>query len=157
MSDDSGFWLLVVGLVGVIVLYWVLYCYYCNIDKLYFFEYEIVIEVKLVIGLDQQVGWVIGIEEKCIRGDNVYEYWKWVVWVKFEEQSEVMFGLVVGCVGCWLVCFWFLGVKEELVSGWYDLLVNNVDFWYVCFWVCFYVVFCFIGLIFVWFILLRIL
>ena len=76
MNDGGGLWLLLLGPVGAIALYWVLYRYYRNTDKSHAFEYETTVKADPVTGSDQKVDEVTGTQQSRISGENLRDYRK---------------------------------------------------------------------------------
>lgn len=74
MSDDNSLFLLLLGPVGGVSLYWLLYRYYRNTDKSHAFERETKVDAKPVTGTDVKIGTNNGTRESSIRGDNVGDY-----------------------------------------------------------------------------------
>ena len=68
--------LLLLGPVGAIALYWVLYRYYRNTDKSHAFEYETTVKADPVTGSDQKVDEVTGTQQSRISGENLRDYRK---------------------------------------------------------------------------------
>ena len=75
MNDEGSLLLLLLlGPVGAIALYWVLYRYYRNTDKSHAFEYETTVKADTVTGSDQKVDEVTGTQQQRISGENLRDY-----------------------------------------------------------------------------------
>lgn len=75
-EEGSLLLLLLLGPVGAIALYWVLYRYYRNTDKSHAFEYETTVKADPVTGSDQKVDEVTGTQQSRISGENLRDYRK---------------------------------------------------------------------------------
>jgi len=72
--DEAPVWLLALGPVGGIALWWAIYRFYRNTDKSHRFEQETIVHPQPVTGSDEKVGENNGTRERSIRGDNVSRY-----------------------------------------------------------------------------------
>ncbi len=64
-------WLPALGHDGATALYWAIHRYYRNTDKSHAFERETAMDAKPVMGSKNNVGELIGTQEKRIGGNNV--------------------------------------------------------------------------------------
>lgn len=76
MDNDSSLALLALGPAGAVAVYWMLYRYYRNTDKSYFFERETNVQAQPVTGTeaDRKVDEIRGTQATEIRGNNVGDY-----------------------------------------------------------------------------------
>ena len=88
MNDGGGLWLLLLGPVGAIALYWVLYRYYRNTDKSHAFEYETTVKADPVTGSDQKVDEVTGTQQSRISGENLRDYRKRVRRIQSDDNNR---------------------------------------------------------------------
>ena len=73
-SDDTPWFLLLMGPAGAGGVYWALFQYYRNTNKSHDFENETIIESQPVTGKDHKVDEVRGTERTRIKGDNASGY-----------------------------------------------------------------------------------
>jgi len=70
-SEDSPWFVLLLGPLGAAGVYWMLYRYYRNTDKSHAFERETLVHAKPVTGNDRKVDRVVGTQRSKIKGNNV--------------------------------------------------------------------------------------
>lgn len=73
-SGDQPIYLLLLGPVGAVGVYWWLFRYYRNTDKSHNFERETLIEARPVTGNDQKVDEVHGTRSTSISGANTSDH-----------------------------------------------------------------------------------
>ena len=88
MNDGGGLWLLLLGPIGAIALYWVLYQYYRNTDKSHAFENETTVKADPVTGSDQKVDEVTGTQQQRISGENLRDYRKRVRRIQSDNNNR---------------------------------------------------------------------
>lgn len=89
MNDEGSLLLLLLlGPVGAIALYWVLYRYYRNTDKSHAFEYETTVKADTVTGSDQKVDEVTGTQQQRISGENLRDYRKRVRRIQSDNNNR---------------------------------------------------------------------
>lgn len=89
MNDEGSLLLLLLlGPVGAIALYWVLYRYYRNTDKSHAFEYETTVKADTVTGSDQKVDEVTGTQQQRISGENLRDYRKRVRRIQSDDNNR---------------------------------------------------------------------
>ena len=89
MNDEGSLLLLLLlGPVGAIALYWVLYRYYRNTDKSHAFEYETTVKADPVTGSDQKVDEVTGTQQQRISGENLRDYRKRVRRIQSDDNNR---------------------------------------------------------------------
>ena len=87
-EEGSLLLLLLLGPVGAIALYWVLYRYYRNTDKSHAFEYETTVKADTVTGSDQKVDEVTGTQQQRISGENLRDYRERVRRIQSDDNNR---------------------------------------------------------------------
>ena len=69
-SDSGPLWLLALGPVGAVAVYWGLYVHYRNTDKSHDFERETLVDAEAPTCVDRKVDTRRGTRDRSVDGDN---------------------------------------------------------------------------------------
>lgn len=72
--DADTPWILLIGPVGAVAIYWGLFQYYRNTGKSHAYERDTLIESRPITGDDRKINEVRGTRRNRIDGDNVGDY-----------------------------------------------------------------------------------